>query len=393
MEYETLNELLDIYPFVEKFNGKINSKLIDLIRTYNKIVKSLHIGDDYFKVYPIMLESGLLKELYVEELKSIVNLHLETGKSYEVLMSETVFSYEKRIADLKEKLLSLDMKPYYGSLAYMVERSKFVLDCARKVTNDVSQLEHIVGEMEAILKDLVSLCKGSYYFSPQYRNTCDVLNDYYKSVLDIENELFVIVSKRWKDFLSSPASHDVLSFRYLIHGFTNGSFSPYDIRKVCACLVSNDFLAIPYGEYGLILDFDVSSVDTICSNDAWSFVTSKEKFIDEAFPANSQLVSFPVSYCYGDFKNSKLLLPQDVISQSVVNNLERNANVPYVYNVCVYNEIFLNSNAKVLGVFYTDKCQNVDMVREYAASYGLPLVNLSLNELRSLNGFDLSKSK
>lgn len=262
MEYETLNELLDIYPFVEKFNGKINSKLIDLIRTYNKIVKSLHIGDDYFKVYPIMLESGLLKELYVEELKSIVNLHLETGKSYEVLMSETVFSYEKRIADLKEKLLSLDMKPYYGSLAYMVERSKFVLDCARKVTND-----------------------------------------------------------------------------------------------------------------------------------AWSFVTSKEKFIDEAFPVNSQLVSFPVSYCYGDFKNSKLLLPQDVISQSVVNNLERNANVPYVYDVCVYNEIFLNSNAKVLGVFYTDKCQNVDMVREYAVSYGLPLVNLSLNELRSLNGFDVSKSK
>lgn len=53
----------------------------------------------------------------------------------------------------------------------------------------------------------------------------------------------------------------------------------------------------------------------------------------------------------------------------------------------------MNSNAKVLGVFYTDKCQNVEMVKEYAASYGLPLVNLSLNELRSLNGFDVSKSK
>lgn len=59
------------------------------------------------------------------------------------------------------------------------------------------------------------------------------------------------------------------------------------------------------------------------------------------------------------------------------------------YNIfCAYTEILLNSKAKVIGVFYTDNCSNIKEISDYAKKYNLPLIYLSLSELRKRAGLN-----
>lgn len=48
-----------------------------------------------------------------------------------------------------------------------------------------------------------------------------------------------------------------------------------------------------------------------------------------------------------------------------------------------YSEIFLNNNARAIGVFYTNECQNIDEVRLYAETNNLPLVKINIKKGKS----------
>jgi hypothetical protein len=54
----------------------------------------------------------------------------------------------------------------------------------------------------------------------------------------------------------------------------------------------------------------------------------------------------------------------------------------------LYSEIYLNKNARPVGVFYTDECTNYEEIAVYAEMYNLPLINISLAKQRELKGME-----
>jgi len=45
-----------------------------------------------------------------------------------------------------------------------------------------------------------------------------------------------------------------------------------------------------------------------------------------------------------------------------------------------YSEIFLNKNARPIGVFYTNDCQNIEELKMYAERNNLPLVEIDVKK-------------
>ena len=67
-------------------------------------------------------------------------------------------------------------------------------------------------------------------------------------------------------------------------------------------------------------------------------------------------------------KNSKIIMPEEFEKECK----EKNSNKNFWH----YSEIVMNKNAKPIGVFYTDECQNLEEVELYAKKFNLPLVKI-----------------
>ena len=80
---------------------------------------------------------------------------------------------------------------------------------------------------------------------------------------------------------------------------------------------------------------------------------------------------------------SKISLPEDLEKEAIARNAAYNGEILNYKNTTAYSEIYLNNNAKAIGVFYTDDCLNIAEIIKYAQKYNLPLVHLSLKKLRA----------
>ena len=162
-------------------------------------------------------------------------------------------------------------------------------------------------------------------------------------------------------------------YKYMNHTSTNGIIAPSMMKKVCWALNTNDIGNTFSSGVGLIYDLNTDSVETLCTNDVGSWVLSKDEFIDREFPSNWQLTKVDgQTVFYEEPRNSKLVMPEAFEKECK----DRIANDTYTYS-----EVYLNENAKPIGVFYNEKCQNVEEIEEYAKQNGLPLVNMSkINE-------------
>ena len=96
---------------------------------------------------------------------------------------------------------------------------------------------------------------------------------------------------------------------------------------------------------------------------------------------------------YEDPKISKLILPTDLEKTGIDNNLVYNHELLNYETFCAYTELVLNKKAQALGVFYTDDCPNIEEIKEYAKKYNLPLIHLSLQELRTKQGLNPTPKK
>jgi len=379
------NEILKQYPFKIGYNDKINDKLSQEIYTYCNYYYSVEFKETTYKVYPVSIDEKIWKNIYENEIKNIVIESIKTEKSIEILIAEKTQIYMDGTKQYKEIMINNEMEPYQGNPEFMFKRALHIKECANKLSENQFNLDEIICEMKNFY-DKYPKNDGydSYpYLTAEYKQEYINFENNYLKILEIEKKLIPYVEKKWQESLTNPNNHNDLNFTYIIHTFSGGLIPPEEMNKACCTMATSKLLTTPYGNCGLIYDYNPDSIETMCASDAGSWNTSKKEFIDRGLPISWQITNPNGNNIFYENPNiSKITLPEDIEKEAIARNAAHNGEILNYEKAIIYSEIYLNSNAKAIGVFYTDDCPNIDKIKEYAQKYNFPLVNLSLKKLR-----------
>ena len=391
------NILVNFYLYKYKFktyfgNTPYDNYLLILVR-FTGLLKKIEFVDDAIKIYPISPSEEELFDAYRDSLYEMVDYQIEYDADMDSIFEIFTKKLEKSFKEYKQNLLEKDFKPYYGNVSYIIKRSRFVQECIRKIPGVECNIDTIINKMEEFEKKYLTGAYKTARFSndfidvgDEFKRDFDTLEEYYKMILDIENKLAPLVVEYWKRFLTNPLEHSESNYKYLLHTFSSGMVDPKMMKKACCAFNSDKLVITPYGSCGLIYDITPESLETLCTEDVGSWVCDKETFIERDFPTTWQLTKDSNNVWYEFEENSKLIMPEFFEREAFLANVSCNGEMLNNNRHLCYSEIYLNDNAKAIGVFYTDDCKNIDEVMKYAEQYNLPVIHISLAKQRELNG-------
>ena len=385
---------LSKYPYHEYVGKDKQDQLSLALSCYYNLEQKVRIKDGKLKIYPIDLSKRQLGQIYSSHLKEMVNFQFESGMDMDEIIDEVTDNVNKSYEELKNELTQMEMEPFYGSPKYLIGRADFIKKCISEIPGVYLNVDELIDKMhrfeEKYMKnDEDNLSEAIKGVGDEFFDDYDVLEECYKSLVAIEDELSPIVIKFWNQYLTDPNQHDDNSYRYIMHSFSGGLVEPDVMNKACCALNTDELVVAPYGNTGLIYSVDVNSVETFCSDDAGSWNCDKRTFIERGCPARWQLTNPKgISVFYEFCENSKLLMPETLERQCKGNNIKFNGEMLNKHRATLYSEIYLNKNARPVGAFYTDDCTNYEEIAIYAQKYNLPLINISLTKQRELKGLD-----
>lgn len=388
--------LLDRYPCVFIPNGvddnRLNFQLSNAIKAYFVYVYGIEKKENSFKYYPVTIADEEVQRLYEIEFKKLVEESIQSNTPIEILMSNKIKEYQSKFEENKKYALSTPMEPYYGNPHFMFERANYILECIEKLPIEHPNLNSIFMTMKSFMEKYGNE-KNDWghtiypFYDEEYKKAYREFEKSYYGILEIEKALSKEVEKIWKSTLTDTNNHQDTSFHYLIHVFSSGMIPLESMGKVCCSLASSQLLTTPYGDSGIICDFDSEAVEVMCSEDAGSWRVDKNEFVERLFPDRWQVTDpSGIGVWFEEPRVSKLLLPTDLERETIAHNVRINGEALNYSKYTGYSEIYLNSKAKAIGVFYTDECKNVDEITAYAQKYNLPLIHLSLEKLRENAG-------
>ena len=343
----------------------IEHRLQMQISRYYNLVCSVESNEDSFKIYPFEASNSQKAIYYENVLKSIIDYHISSNIPYEEVFEIYIDSYKNEINKMHEDLKKKKIIPYYGLPNYMIKKAGFILKCASRITNDIPI--DIYNEMTFFLEKYPPY-EESYqeifpYYSEEFKEEYKRFEENYLKILEFERSLEPCAKQKWKEFLTNPLNHDSNHYAYLAHTFTSGEVDPSKMHKVCTSLLTENIQTI--GEFGLLFGAD-NNFDECCCEDAGSWEISKDEYIERDFLKNWQYPSAEDNTLFYEFENvSKILLPEDIESFVLMGG------------IVTYSEIVLTGNVRPTGVFYTDKCKDIEKAKEYAEKYNLPLIHIT----------------
>ena len=368
-----------------KKSDELKSALATFIKLYNKV----RFIDGKAKIFPIDTSKAEIDNLYDRYSSEIIDRHARTGGSIDAILDDIIKQVTDETARLKQTLMDCEMLPFYGSMEYIVGRTKFINECLKTIPNVYNNIDEIVAEMQKVNdKYPINDIGNKEYTGEQFYAEYADLEEKYKTVLKLENELAPRVIQYWNSYLTDPSIHDSNNYHYVMHTFSAGMVDPSAMKKACCSLNTDELVITPYGDCGLIYKLDADSLETLCTEDVGSWAISKAEFVDRNCPNSWQLPNTDGSYSvfYEYEKNSKLIMPQIFQKKALEANVSYNGEMLNNSKHLCYSEIYLNNNAKAIGAFYTDNCKEVEAVEAYARKYNLPLVHISLSLQRELKG-------
>lgn len=389
------NEIYSIiskkYPFSLTQSESLNYRLSSAIKTFYNFHYAISFSQNKAKFYPISLDNETAESIYKNELLNIIQEHLTTEEDYDKLINEKIALYQERIEFYKKALNETELSPYYGTPEFMYKHAAYIIECAKKLPFKTENLDKTLSEMKEFTEkypftETKHFPQSYPYFNKTYKSAYERFEEKYLTIINFENALMPKIAEIWQRYLTNPNNHNNGSFKYIIHTFSGALVPPERMTKACCCLATEKLLTTPYGNCGLIYDFTYDSVETICYEDAKSWQLNKKEFVERNLPITWQLT--PSGVFYEEPQISKLILPSELEKIGIANNLVHNPELLNYSVLYAYTEILLNSKAKVIGAFYTDNCPNIEEISAYAKKYNLPLVHLSLSELRKRAGLN-----
>lgn len=375
-----LSYYLHVYKFKTYMSNEIQDTLLINILRLCDLSKKVKDKNGKIKIYPVKESVENKKIIYKKIVKEMIDYQIENNISIEETFNVFAIKIEERLNELQRFLMQSDIELYYGSIYYMVEKSIFIISCANYISEtalDLEKIENIMLHYKNKYIDYRNEFEKEDDFSDvndDFYKDYDLIESYYKKLLIIEKELLPIVVEQWKNYLTSPLNNSD-DYRYVMHCFSSGMVAPNLMNKACCSLYTPTIENLMYGNSGLIYDLDVDSIDTMCPDDAGSWPVNKELFIERDCPGKWQLTSLEHETFFYEYPfNSKIIMPS---------MFENECNKRISAGNFNYSEIFLNKNAKPIGVFYTNECQNIEEVKLYAEMNNLPLVMINNKKNKS----------
>ncbi|HIS38904.1 MAG TPA: hypothetical protein IAB45_05280 [Candidatus Onthousia faecavium] len=373
------NYYLSKYPYKDYYDNAVQDRFISKMTEYYTLkVKTRNINNK-IKFYPVKISTEMAQNYYQKYIHLMVNEQLEKGLSIEELFSNWSNTFASATKEYKEYLLKADIYLYYGSPFYMIERSKFISNCISNIPNVEESTTDLLSTMDVFANTYM---QNRNSFDEQadfpitdeqfYRDYDDIEACYIKFV-ELENKLAPIVLNYWQDYLTSPKQHDMYNYKYLTHSFGHGIIDYNLMTKACCSLSTNEIDNLMYGNCGLIYEPTPNSIDTMSTDDAGSWIINRKEFIEKGCPSTWQLTNLDGDSVFYEYpQNSKLIMPEIFAEECKEQSLN-----PDSWD---YSEIFLNKNAKVVGAFYTNDCDDIDEIKNYAEIHDLPLAHIQAKE-------------
>lgn len=365
-----LNYLQNKYPYTNVYSDNVNYKLSSQSRRYLELATSITYNGDSFKIYPYNANEKQASNYYVNILKEIINYHINYKVSYEEAFNIYINEYNNANQNIIEDLKTKKMMPYYGMPSFMYEKACYLICCAVAIDTNIpfDAYEQMKAFMEKYPEENNNFMRICSYYSDEFKRDYDSFEKNYLRMLEYEKSLVPKAKEVWSNFLTDVNSHDNSKFAYLAHTFTSGEAPPDKMEKVCTSLLTESIQTI--GDFGLLYNAN-NIVDEICSDDAGSWEVTKDEFIERDMPKSWQFPSDENKTIFYEYpKISKILLPQ-----TLINEFEYSKNN-------LYSEIVLTNYPKPIGVFYTDKCKDINKVTSYASKYNLPLIHITKEKIR-----------
>lgn len=373
---------LRVYKFKNYLSNEMQDSLLSNLMQLCDLSKKVKVKNGVNKIYPVKESYEKKKKAYEDIINILVEYQIQNNLSTKEVFEKYANDIGNQLNNFKHRLKRNDMGLYYGSMNYMIERSIFIINCIKHLSISTLNLEPLENTMIQYMQKYVNSkdidkTMGDYVGdSDDFYDDYDLIESCYKKLLIVENELLPIVVEQWKKYLTNPSDYND-NYRYLMHCFSSGMIEPSKMNKACCSLYTPTIDNLMYGTSGLIYDIDVNSVETMCTDDAGSWTINKEEFIERGCPSRWQLTSLDGETVWYEYPlNSKLITPD--IFESECSEKIKNGKF-------LYSEIYLNKNARVVGVFYTSECQNIDEVRLYAEKNNLPLVKIDAQKVNLIN--------
>lgn len=402
----------DIYSVLDRYvitkdtlrdrNVRSNSTLNNEIDQYLELALGIDFSEKSFKRYDITLTEPIKENAYSTVRKQMIEQYFNEDITLKDLVEKRKLFYNNKVKDIKAKCMELEIEPYLGSKNFMEERIKNVhkgiLDMQRmpefSSRQDIKTYVNIIND---ILEEIQNLKEDSNMISQQKENY-NKIEELYKKVLMIEDNLSTDIEKVWKE-RETPISEYSKDgeFSFLAHVITSEEFDLKNMNKLCMSYITNRTLTLPYGEYGFIYPMKIKNVDSMSNEDSGSWLISKKDFIEQGLPKKWQYTDSIDEngrriYYEEPATVSKLILPQTMEKQTIDTNAKLNGEILNYDNVMSYNEIVITNKDKDImpnAVFVKDIKQNKEAylkAKRLSEKLNLPLIEIDKSICREKLG-------
>ena len=302
----------------------------------------------------------MAEEPLYEFVRNTFSDYLLSNDSFSCFAEKLMDEFDDKILLMENELLERKIEPFYGDENFLKHRIVYtiskILDviASDKIDGDIkNKFNGFYDILKDYLEELPNLkMVGDYEYQ---KKVYEVLESYYKTLLDIESFLAPYIEKIWNKKINEN------ELCGLAHGFSKEEFLPNEATKVCTTYFDENYITI-FGEYGYLYPMDIKKCDIICSEDAGSFYVSKTLFVEDIkkwynkFTLRDLVFDSALTYngkcenlTYSRPNYSILSLPDTVLKENYISALKNNmvckANMPFGFG---YNEIvFIDENKEL----------------------------------------------
>ena len=343
-------------------NNNVYNKFFSQYKKYQEEKIRLKTSSNgNIEIFPWKIEENDIKSSLNEEVLKISELFFSNNITEEEAINQRTTYLEQKNEAVRNTFLQSDIEPYYGTPEFICERSEYILECMNKIISD----KEVKEENKIATRQYIEETKKIVSEINKYKEDLENCRDYdiylklkvnFEKLLSFENMISKDIEQIWNEFLTDPKEYkEGEPYAFLVHAYSEKINELRPMNKCCCTLVTEKCMPIPYGDYGVICGFDSVNIGTMCTEDAGSWICSKEEFFDRDMPREWQFAEDVgdkgEKVWYENARVSKLILPTTMEKEMIENNIHNDG-------FRAYTEIFMSKgkngeNIPVQELFYT----------------------------------------
>lgn len=334
-------------------------------------------------VYPWNIAEDEFRPILDDEYRRIAEEYLTTEEmTEEEAFNKRVEELAARNRKMKETLKKKQIVPYYGEPEFIEERASYILECMETILTDQGVREEERTTTRKLIqraRDIVKTIKTEKEALSHARDYSiyDKMSEGIQELLSFEDVILPDIEQVWNNFLTEPEDYrEGERFAFFVHALSRADVEPNKIAKLCCTLATNECMPIP-GDYGFITGFNPANICTMCTEDAGSWVTDQNEFVEGGlrFQFADRISQDGRTIMYFETgKVSKIILPSTMQRDMISNNERCNSRDRYgEYTETIMKIGDRGEHIPIKGRFYIDEKGKQEQINQKDT---MPLIKL-----------------